>query len=75
MTICVQMYSAEHQIRAFDGSRMIFEANNVDWRLLDALGLPRIGRGGPWQRTEWGHELEGRFGFRIRAQRMPQVGG
>ena len=53
----VQLYS-DGDMRGFVGQQMIFEAHDVDWRKLDALGLPRLGkRGHPWDETSWGWEI------------------
>lgn len=59
--VTVQMYAEEQQIRGFVGAQMIFEANDVTWRTLDALGLPRLGRGSAWEKTGWGHEITVEF--------------
>ena len=38
---------------------MLCEIPGIDWRKLDALGLPRTGKA--WQKTEWGHQLRAKL--------------
>lgn len=55
----IQFYSDEQVIRGFVGNQMIFESIEVDWRKLDALGLPRLGKhnGSPWKARSYGWEI------------------
>lgn len=55
----IQFYSDEQVIRGFVGNQMIFEATEVDWRKLDALGLPRLGKpnDSPWKARSYGWEI------------------
>jgi hypothetical protein len=50
-------------------SPALFEIDNLDWRKLDALGLPRIGKG--WQKTEWGYQLRAKLVASKSKARLP----
>ena len=60
----VQLYR-DGLLRAFKdhNSSSIFEVQNVTYRELDLLGLPRLGKplGKPWERYSWGWEIEVNF--------------
>jgi len=63
----VQLYT-DGTLRAFSGNNMIFEVGNVNYRVLDFLGLPRLPKKvtrSTWQRRGWGWELEGEFSFHV----------
>ena len=63
--VTVQMYAKKRQIRGFVGALLIFDANEVTWQTLDALGLPRLGEGSAWEKTDWGHEITVEFSARL----------
>jgi hypothetical protein len=61
MIVTIQYYN-DSTLRGFVGSQKIFDVEEVDWRKLDALGLPRLGkRGSPWVQTDWGWEINVEF--------------
>jgi hypothetical protein len=55
----LQFYDDDRMIRAFPKGNgpSLFDVRDVDWRKLDALGLPRISKKG-WTETDWGWEIE-----------------
>ena len=66
--ILIQFYNDDAMIRAFpDPNKLsMFEVQNVTYRELDALGLPRLPKR-PWQKTEWGYQIFGALKFRASA--------
>ena len=54
----LQFYNDDRILCAFPNRNgfSLFEVHDVDWRKLDALGLPRISKRA-WNRTEWGWEI------------------
>lgn len=68
----VQLYN-DGLLRGFKdrNTSAIIETQNTDYRVLDLLGLPRLGKplGKPWSRTDWGWEIEVDFQAVVRSNK------
>jgi hypothetical protein len=74
MNVTIQYYN-DSTLRGFVGDLKIFDVEDVGWRKLDALGLPRLGRSSPWVQTDWGWEINVEFATTITATLPPAEEG
>jgi len=67
-TMVIQIYDDDNLMRGFSGNNLVFECENVNWRKLDAMGLPRMGKpnGKPWKRTGWGYQIDVEFSAKLK---------